>query len=80
MQVALNNLDVSSEYILRLKNEIESSTMSGGGAGGGSRAMFTKQEDQEKVKTALADLLDISKRFKQVLEVCFPLCCEVMLN
>ncbi len=57
--MVLNNADVSSEYILRLKREIEAKT----------DKMFSKTEDQEKVKTSAGDLQEMSKRFKQSLEV-----------
>lgn len=64
--MALNNLEVSSEFILRIKGDIESKT----------ERMFSKPEDKEKVKTALGDLHEISKRFKQTLDVW--LCCLII--
>jgi hypothetical protein len=71
----LNNLDVSSEYIIRLKSEIETKTIAIPTVGQHQpeRVMFPKPEDQEKLKIALADLLEVSKLFKQSLEVSFPL-------
>jgi hypothetical protein len=46
---------------MRLKSEIEAKAV-------GDRPMFGA-DDLDKVKTSIADLLEISKRFKQALEV-----------
>jgi hypothetical protein len=73
----LNNLDVSSEYILRLKSEIEAKACdpksaiaaSNNNNNSNNNFMFVKVEDRDKIKPAITDLLELSKRFKQALEV-----------
>ncbi|XP_030488654.2 conserved oligomeric Golgi complex subunit 4 [Cannabis sativa] len=54
---ALNNMDVSSEYVLKLKHEIEEQCAE----------VFPAPADREKVKSCLSELGDMSSTFKQVL-------------
>ncbi|KAJ0113210.1 hypothetical protein Patl1_00691 [Pistacia atlantica] len=54
---ALNNIDVSSEYVLKLKHEIEEKCAE----------VFPAPADREKVKSCLSELADLSKTFKQAL-------------
>ncbi|KAJ8748462.1 hypothetical protein K2173_003358 [Erythroxylum novogranatense] len=54
---ALNNMDVSSEYVLKLKHEIEEQCAES----------FPAPADREKVKSCLSELGDMSNTFKQVL-------------
>ncbi|XP_028752306.1 conserved oligomeric Golgi complex subunit 4 [Neltuma alba] len=54
---ALNNIDVSSEYILKLKHEIEEQC----------NEVFPLPADREKVKSCLSELGDMSNAFKQSL-------------
>ncbi|XP_044494832.1 conserved oligomeric Golgi complex subunit 4-like isoform X1 [Mangifera indica] len=54
---ALNNIDVSSEYVLKLKHEIEEQCAE----------VFPAPADREKVKSCLSELADLSKTFKQAL-------------
>ncbi|XP_021822657.1 conserved oligomeric Golgi complex subunit 4-like [Prunus avium] len=53
----LNNLDVSSEYVLKLKHEIEEQCLE----------VFPAPVDREKVKSCLSELGDMSNTFKQAL-------------
>ncbi|PQQ16053.1 conserved oligomeric Golgi complex subunit 4-like [Prunus yedoensis var. nudiflora] len=53
----LNNLDVSSEYVLKLKHEIEEQCLE----------VFPAPVDGEKVKSCLSELGDMSNTFKQAL-------------
>jgi len=55
--VILNNLEVSSEYIMKLKLELE----------GECAKVFGQQESSEKITYCLNDLLETSKSFQQVL-------------
>lgn len=57
IQVSLNNLEVSSEYILKLRKEIESEC---------SR-VFTSVD--VKIKSCLDDITETSNAFKKVLQV-----------
>ncbi|XP_050237946.1 conserved oligomeric Golgi complex subunit 4 [Mercurialis annua] len=54
---ALNNIDVSSEYVLKLKHEIEEQCAE----------VFPAPADREKVKSCLSELGDMSNTFKQAL-------------
>ncbi|BAT80363.1 hypothetical protein LR48_Vigan635s005500 [Vigna angularis] len=54
---ALNNMDVSSEYVLKLKHEIEEQCAE----------VFPALADREKVKSCLTELADSSNAFKQAL-------------
>ncbi|XP_062091291.1 conserved oligomeric Golgi complex subunit 4 [Humulus lupulus] len=54
---ALNNMDVSSEYVLKLKHEIEEQCAE----------VFPAPADREKVKSCLSELGDMSSTFKQAL-------------
>ncbi|CAL9007582.1 unnamed protein product [Prunus brigantina] len=54
----LNNLDVSSEYVLKLKHEIEEQCL---------EVVFPAPVDREKVKSCLSELGDMSNTFKQAL-------------
>ncbi|KAF7800806.1 conserved oligomeric Golgi complex subunit 4-like [Senna tora] len=54
---ALNNMDVSSEYVLKLKHEIEEQCAE----------VFPAPADREKVKSCLSELGDLSNAFKQAL-------------
>ncbi|PRQ56323.1 putative oligomeric Golgi complex, subunit 4 protein [Rosa chinensis] len=53
----LNNMDVSSEYVLKLKHEIEEQCLE----------VFPAPADREKVKSCLSELGDMSITFKQAL-------------
>ncbi|CAB4299471.1 unnamed protein product [Prunus armeniaca] len=53
----LNNMDVSSEYVLKLKHEIEEQCLE----------VFPAPVDREKVKSCLSELGDMSNTFKQAL-------------
>ncbi|KAI4378391.1 hypothetical protein MLD38_015876 [Melastoma candidum] len=55
---ALNNMDVSSEYVLKLKHEIEEQCAE----------VFPAPADRERVKSCLSELGDMSNSFKQALE------------
>ncbi|KAH9305483.1 hypothetical protein KI387_009887 [Taxus chinensis] len=54
---ALNNLDISSEYVLKLRHEIEDHCAEA----------FPAPADREKVKSCLSELAETSNAFKQVL-------------
>ncbi|ERM93568.1 hypothetical protein AMTR_s00004p00104770 [Amborella trichopoda] len=54
---ALNNMDVSSEYALKLKQEIEEHCAE----------VFPAPADREKVKSCLSDLGEVSEGFRQAL-------------
>ncbi|PON75531.1 RINT/TIP-like [Parasponia andersonii] len=54
---ALNNMDVSSEYVLKLKHEIEEQCAE----------VFPAPADRERVKSCLSELGDMSNTFKQAL-------------
>ncbi|XP_010934198.1 conserved oligomeric Golgi complex subunit 4 [Elaeis guineensis] len=54
---ALNNMDVSAEYVLKLRHEIEEQCAE----------VFPAPVDREKVKSCLSELGEISSVFKQVL-------------
>ncbi|GAV75387.1 COG4 domain-containing protein [Cephalotus follicularis] len=54
---ALNNVDVSSEYVLKLKHEIEEQCAE----------VFPAPAEREKVKSCLSELSDINNTFKQAL-------------
>ncbi|XP_041012100.1 conserved oligomeric Golgi complex subunit 4 [Juglans microcarpa x Juglans regia] len=54
---ALNNMDVSSEYVLKLKHEIEEQCAE----------VFPAPGDRERVKSCLSELSDMSNIFKQAL-------------
>ncbi|XP_061338849.1 conserved oligomeric Golgi complex subunit 4 [Gastrolobium bilobum] len=56
---ALNNVDVSSEYVLKLKHEIEEQCAE----------VFPALADREKIKSCLSELGDSSNAFKQALNV-----------
>jgi len=58
MQIALNNVEVSSEHILRLKKDAEQE----------NDRVFTGEE-HNKVVTCAEDLLDTCKDFKTLLQV-----------
>ncbi|XP_065030626.1 conserved oligomeric Golgi complex subunit 4-like [Musa acuminata AAA Group] len=55
---ALNNMDVSAEYVLKLRHEIEEQCAQ----------VFPTPVDREKVKSCLSELGDINIAFKQVLQ------------
>ncbi|XP_057977299.1 conserved oligomeric Golgi complex subunit 4 [Malania oleifera] len=59
MEIAtvLNNMDVSSEYVLKLRHEIEEQCAEA----------FPAPADREKVKSCLSDFGDMSNSFKQAL-------------
>ncbi|MFQ6629011.1 hypothetical protein Gotur_006875 [Gossypium turneri] len=52
---ALNNIDLSSEYVLKLKHEIEEQCAE----------VFPAPTEREKVKSCLSELADLSNTFKQ---------------
>ncbi|XP_068651260.1 conserved oligomeric Golgi complex subunit 4-like isoform X2 [Aristolochia californica] len=54
---ALNNMDVSSEYVLKLKQEIEEQCAE----------VFPSATDREKVKSCTSELGEMSNGFKQIL-------------
>ncbi|KAJ8437034.1 hypothetical protein Cgig2_025881 [Carnegiea gigantea] len=54
---ALNNMDVSSDYVLKLRHEIEEQCME----------VFPAPADREKVKSCLSELGEMSNSFKQAL-------------
>ncbi|XP_017979200.1 PREDICTED: conserved oligomeric Golgi complex subunit 4 [Theobroma cacao] len=54
---ALNNIDLSSEYVLKLKHEIEEQCAE----------VFPAPAEREKVKSCLSELADLSNTFKQAL-------------
>ncbi|KAF5464549.1 hypothetical protein F2P56_014620 [Juglans regia] len=54
---ALNNMDVSGEYVLKLKHEIEEQCAE----------VFPAPGDRERVKSCLSELSDMSNIFKQAL-------------
>ncbi|KAG9452153.1 hypothetical protein H6P81_005057 [Aristolochia fimbriata] len=54
---ALNNMDVSSEYVLKLKQEIEEQCAE----------VFASTTDREKVKSCVSELGEMSNGFKQIL-------------
>ncbi|KAK9130037.1 hypothetical protein Sjap_010524 [Stephania japonica] len=54
---ALNNMDVSSEYVLKLRHEIEEQCIE----------VFPAPADREKIKSCLSDLGEMSNSFKQIL-------------
>lgn len=54
---ALNNMDVSSEYVLKLRHEIEEQCAE----------VFPAPADREKAKSCLSELGDMSNSFKQAL-------------
>ncbi|XWS20610.1 hypothetical protein CRYUN_Cryun31cG0117400 [Craigia yunnanensis] len=54
---ALNNIDLSSEYVLKLKHEIEEQCTE----------VFPAPAEREKVKSCLSELVDLSNTFKQAL-------------
>ncbi|XP_021297102.1 conserved oligomeric Golgi complex subunit 4 [Herrania umbratica] len=54
---ALNNIDLSSEYVLKLKHEIEEQCAE----------VFPAPAVREKVKSCLSELADLSNTFKQAL-------------
>lgn len=56
----LNNLEVSSDYMLRLKKEIETKC----------DKIFTQPEEKEKLRLTISDVQDTSKHFKALLEAC----------
>jgi hypothetical protein len=56
--VVLNNLEVSCEYILKLKTNLESE----------ESAIFTDTTDKEKIKICVHDLLETSRNYKQLLQ------------
>jgi len=58
--VVLNNLEVSADYMLRLKKEIESQC----------DKKFSQPEEKEKLKLTITDLQDTSKHFRALLEAC----------
>jgi len=60
MQMVLNNLEVSSEYIIKLKAELEAECH-----------IFTENTQREKIKSCLHDLTETSKNYKQLLQVLF---------
>jgi len=63
--VVLNNLEVSADYMLRLKKEIEAKC----------DKIFTQQEEKDKLKMTIADLQDTSKHFRALLEACMEQLC-----
>ncbi|KAH9614151.1 hypothetical protein KSS87_011159 [Heliosperma pusillum] len=54
---ALNNMDVSSEYVLKLRHEIEEQCVE----------VFPAPGDREKVKSCVSELGEMSNTFKQAL-------------
>ncbi|KAF9606686.1 hypothetical protein IFM89_027730 [Coptis chinensis] len=54
---ALNNMDVSGEYVLKLRHEIEEQCVE----------VFSAPADREKVKSCLSELGEMNNSFKQVL-------------
>ncbi|KAF4366490.1 hypothetical protein F8388_003728 [Cannabis sativa] len=66
---ALNNMDVSSEYVLKLKHEIEEQCAEVTNCRYVSIVdpVFPAPADREKVKSCLSELGDMSSTFKQVL-------------
>ncbi|KAL5731200.1 Golgi transport complex subunit 4 [Ranunculus cassubicifolius] len=54
---ALNSMDVSSEYVLKLRHEVEEQCLE----------VFPAPADREKVKQCLSELSEMSNSFKQVL-------------
>ncbi|KAG2598009.1 conserved oligomeric Golgi complex subunit 4-like [Panicum virgatum] len=54
---ALNNMDISSEYVLKLRHEIEELCAE----------VFHAPADREKIKSCLSELGDISASFKKIL-------------
>ncbi|XP_030475398.1 conserved oligomeric Golgi complex subunit 4 [Syzygium oleosum] len=54
---ALNNMDVSSEYVVKLKHEIEEQCAQ----------VFAAPADRERVKSCLSELGEMSNAFKQAL-------------
>ncbi|XVF26456.1 hypothetical protein REPUB_Repub14bG0018100 [Reevesia pubescens] len=54
---ALNNIDLSSEYVLKLKHEIEEQCAE----------VFPAPAERERVKSCLSELADMSNSFKQAL-------------
>uniref|UniRef100_A0A7N0T4H0 Conserved oligomeric Golgi complex subunit 4 n=1 Tax=Kalanchoe fedtschenkoi TaxID=63787 RepID=A0A7N0T4H0_KALFE len=54
---ALNNMDVSSEYVLKLRHEIEEQCAEA----------FPAPADRERIKSCLSELGDMSNNFKQLL-------------
>ncbi|MBA0839355.1 hypothetical protein Goarm_005092 [Gossypium armourianum] len=54
---ALNNIDLSSEYVLKLKHEIEEQCAE----------VFPALAEREKVKSCLSELADLSNTFRQAL-------------
>ncbi|XP_031492460.1 conserved oligomeric Golgi complex subunit 4 [Nymphaea colorata] len=54
---ALNNIDVSSEYVLKLRHKIEENCAE----------VFPAPADREKLKSCLSELGEMSNAFKQVL-------------
>ncbi|KAE8695519.1 Conserved oligomeric Golgi complex subunit 4 [Hibiscus syriacus] len=52
---ALNNIDLSSEYVLKLKHEIEEQCAE----------VFPAPAERERVKSCLSELADLSNTFKQ---------------
>ncbi|KAK5840136.1 Conserved oligomeric Golgi complex subunit 4 -like protein [Gossypium arboreum] len=57
---ALNNIDLSSEYVLKLKHEIEEQCAE----------VFPAPTEREKVKSCLSELADLSNTFKQAQNAC----------
>ncbi|XP_039121919.1 conserved oligomeric Golgi complex subunit 4 [Dioscorea cayenensis subsp. rotundata] len=57
LSTALNNMDVSTEYVLKLKHEIEEQCAEA----------FPAPADREKLKSCLSELGEISSSFKQIL-------------
>ena len=62
IKVALNNMETGSEYMVKLKVEIEQEA---------AHVFATQLRAKEKIKTCLTDLLEISKQFKSHLQVPF---------
>ncbi|XP_010263126.1 PREDICTED: conserved oligomeric Golgi complex subunit 4 [Nelumbo nucifera] len=56
---ALNNMDVSAEYVLKLRHEIEEQCVE----------VFPAPADRERVKSCLSELGEMSNSFKQTLNV-----------
>ncbi|XP_051128990.1 conserved oligomeric Golgi complex subunit 4 [Andrographis paniculata] len=56
---ALNNMDVSSEYALKLRHEIEEQCMEA----------FPTPADRERIKSCLSELNEMSNSFKKLLSV-----------
>ncbi|XP_022716417.1 conserved oligomeric Golgi complex subunit 4 [Durio zibethinus] len=54
---ALNNIDLSSEYVMKLKHQIEEQCAE----------VFPAPAEREKVKSCLSELADLSNTFKQTL-------------